>query len=109
MNRSHVISAATRVHLRDRISLAGPGTSLPDVSKIRLPESGVHAGAEYTRGQLEEVARRVDFPSNLLDEWEKTEQVFATKGSGEADTTLEQAEYRMSRLAEVVNSSIALG
>jgi len=107
MNRSHVISAATRVHLRDRIQI-DPYTSLPDVSKIRLPESGVHAGAEYTRGELEEVARRVDFPSNLLDEWEKTEQVFATKG-GDADTTLEQAEYRLSRLAEAVNSSIALG
>jgi len=103
MTKEHVVSAAVRVHLADRVR------GIPDISNVILPASGVHAGAEYTRRDLERAAELVGFPANLLDEWEKTEQVFASSSPEDCDETLEDVRFRMNRLAAVINGSIAQG
>ena len=103
MTKDHVVSAAVRVHLADRV------LGIPDISNVTLPESGVHQGAEYTRRDLEKAAELVGFPANLLDEWEKTEQVFADRSPEDCDATIEDVRFRMDRLAAVINGSIAQG
>ena len=103
MTKDHVVSAAVRVHLADRVK------DIPDISNVTLPASGVHQGAEYTRRDLEAAAQLVEFPAGLLDEWEKVEQVFADRSPEDCDATIEDVRFRMGRLAAVINGSIAQG